>query len=502
LKSWISALFFVATAILYPGIKLGIASGKGQQARNVIIQKIKGELAKNENIAREIQFPIKISQDDCVVNFWNGSEIRAITLGNNQSGDSARSWRFNYILIDEARLVKDNIIEEILIPMTKTRRSILLDYEKDHPDIKLPPEKGKVIYISSAYLKSCDLYKRFVYHYKMMKSGSEDYFVASLSYRAGVDAGIFYEEDILKEKEKPSMTTDKFMYEYEGVFVGSSSDSYFPYDLTEKSRKLEKCELEQPSKSSSSYIIVHDVALSNAKDSDNACTTVIKLKPRPNGTYFKEVVYIKTHNGVTLQEQRDFLRELVHIKFPNAEKLVIDMRGNGEGLPYLFYETWEYIDPKTKKVIEFPPLVLDDDDEGKKLKGAIPLIRGVAATNSFNNTMYTYMKSCFEDGSVRLLIPSTEVDSQFKENNLTPDEYAVFIETDLLIEELANITQTISGSGNIIYDRLVKTMKRDRVTSLGYGLAYVNELEVNNKHNLYQDDYDNMLKSMLEYLIV
>lgn len=247
---------------------------------------------------------------------------------------------------------------------------------------------------------------------------------------------------------------------------------------------------------------MHDVALSNAKDSDNACTTVIKLKPRPNGTYFKEVVYIKTHNGVTLQEQRDFLRELVHIKFPNTEKLVIDMRGNGEGLPYLFYETWEYVDPKTKKVIEFPPLVLDDDEEGKKLKGAIPLIRGVAATNSFNNTMYTYMKSCFEDGSVRLLIPSTEVDSQFKENNLTPEEYTVFIETDLLIEELANITQTISGSGNIIYDRLVKTMKRDRATSLGYGLAYVNELEVNNKHNLYQDDYENMLKGMLEYLIV
>lgn len=213
-------------------------------------------------------------------------------------------------------------------------------------------------------------------------------------------------------------------------------------------------------------------------------------------------MYIKTHNGVTLQEQRDFLRELVHIKFPNTEKLVIDMRGNGEGLPYLFYETWEYVDPKTKKVIEFPPLVLDDDEEGKKLKGAIPLIRGIAATNSFNNTMYTYMKSCFEDGSVRLLIPSTEVDSQFKENNLTPEEYAVFIETDLLIEELANITQTISGSGNIIYDRLAKTMKRDRATSLGYGLAYVNELEVNNKHNLYQDDYENMLKGMLEYLIV
>ena len=50
--------------ILYPGIKLGIASGMGQQARNVIIQKIKGELSKNPEIAREIQFPIKTGADD------------------------------------------------------------------------------------------------------------------------------------------------------------------------------------------------------------------------------------------------------------------------------------------------------------------------------------------------------------------------------------------------------------------------------------------------------
>lgn len=58
-KSYIVAVFFICMAILYKNIKLGIASGNSQQARNVIIQKIKGELSKNENIAREIHFPIK-----------------------------------------------------------------------------------------------------------------------------------------------------------------------------------------------------------------------------------------------------------------------------------------------------------------------------------------------------------------------------------------------------------------------------------------------------------
>ena len=46
-KSWIVGLFYICIAILYPNVKCGIASGNSQQARNVIIQKIKGELSKN-----------------------------------------------------------------------------------------------------------------------------------------------------------------------------------------------------------------------------------------------------------------------------------------------------------------------------------------------------------------------------------------------------------------------------------------------------------------------
>ena len=65
-KSWIVAVYYICVSILYTNIKLGIASGNSKQARNVIIQKIKGELSKKEAVAREINFPIKTGQDDCV----------------------------------------------------------------------------------------------------------------------------------------------------------------------------------------------------------------------------------------------------------------------------------------------------------------------------------------------------------------------------------------------------------------------------------------------------
>lgn len=489
-KSWLTALFMVCMAILYPGIKIGIASGVGQQARMVIIQKIKEELDKNNpEIAREIKHPIRTQDEDCAVEFWNGSVIRAITLGQQQRGDSARGWRFNIILVDEARLVRDSAIEEVLVPMTKTKRPIMVKLSHEYGD-KLPIEKGKMIYISSAYLKTCDLYKRFLHHYYEMKSGNMDYFTCSLPYQVGVKAGLFYEDDILKELDKPSMTREKFEYEFNAVFVGSSSESYYPYELTEKCRELPKCELQQPKGSRAEYIVVHDVAMANEARSDNACTTVIKLKPRANGTYIKEVVFIKSHKGMTLTEQRDYLRELVHIKFPNTKKLVIDIRGNGEPLKALFYESWIYENDKGES-IELPPLIDEDDGEARKnIPNALTMLKCIAADNNFNNTMYSYMKSSFEDGSIRLLIPSTNIDSKFKSGQVPPEEYAVHVETDNLIQELGNIKQTISAHGNIRYVRISGSMKKDKATSLGYGLAYIQELEIKNKMSLFNSEDD------------
>lgn len=478
-KSFIVAVFYICVAILYPNIKLGIASGNSQQARNVIIQKIKGELAKIEAVAREINFPIKTGMDDCVVEFKNGSEIRAITLAQDRGGDSARSWRFSYMLVDEARLVKDNIIEEILIPMTKTKRQNAIKWHKS--------EKGKMIFISSAYLKTSKLYERFMYHYKQMVSGNSSYMCMCFPYQVGVQAGLFDQDDIEKELEKPQMTKDKFAYEFEGIFVGSSGESYFPYELTDQCRVLDRCELEQPKRSESKYIITHDVAVSDKNGSDNSCTHVIKLKPRVDGTYLKQVVYTKVVNGMPLNKQRDMLRKLLHIHFPNTVKLCIDVQGAGAGLPSMFYESWEYMDERSGKIVEYPPLIQDDDEESLEvLENALPIIRAIHGMNNFVNLYYPYMKGCFEDQSIELLSQSNDVDILYKANKISFDEFEQHVEHDILQSELSNIKQDFTDKEKMTYTRIVKSNKRDRATSLMYGLAVVCEMEQENKTNLYR----------------
>ena len=187
-----------------------------------------------------------------------------------------------------------------------------------------------------------------------------------------------------------------------------------------------------------------------------------------------------------LKKQRDYLRELIHLKFPNTKLLVIDERGSGNGLPRMFYESWEYTHPKTRVTIEYPPLIKDNDEEGFLLENAVPMIHAINATNEFNTTYYPYMKSCFEDRTLQLLVPSSDVDSLYKSGEMSAEEYAQFIEHDILQSELSNIKQEYSESGNLQYNRIVKMKKRDRATSLLYGLSVVSEWELENKQTIYR----------------
>lgn len=495
-KSWLCALFMICMAILYPGMAIGIVSGNGNQARMVIKQKIEGELQKNENIKREIS-SIKTSTDDCIVTFKNGSSIRAITLGTNQKGDNARGWRFQLVLVDEARLVKDNTLTEVIRPMIKTPRQNAIDLHDRYPEN--PLEKGRMIYISSAWLKTCDLYQKFLNFYHLMINGDKHYFVASLDYKVGIDAGLFSQEEIDLERESPDMSLDKFEYEYNGTFVGSSNDSYYPYSLTNKCRVLDRCELLQPKRCQYNYVITHDVAVSTKSGSDNSCTHVIKLIPKSNGTFDKHVVFTKTMNGASLKEQRDLLRELLHIRFPNTEKLVIDVRSAGQGLLSLLEEPWGYRNEKGE-IEEYPPLIQDDDEETMKvLSNAEPIIRGVQATADFNNIYYPYMKSCFEDQSLKLLVDSNETDELYKNGKYTPEEQVMHVEHDNLMQELSNIKRGFGQNGQILYDRIVKSAKRDRATSLMYGLSVVFEYEKQGKADINKTEVD-ALKYLINYI--
>ena len=142
------------------------------------------------------------------------------------------------------------------------------------------------------------------------------------------------------------------------------------------------------------------------------------------------------------------------------------------------------------------PLIQDDDEETMKmLPNAEPLIRGIQATADFNGIYYPYMKGCFEDQSLKLLVDSNETDDIYKSGAYSAEEQVMHVEHDILIQELSNIKRGFAQNGQIVYDRIVKSAKRDRATSLMYGLSFVCELEKQGRADLNKPD-----KDVLDYL--
>ena len=96
--------------------------------------------------------------------------------------------------------------------MTNTPRANNIAAMQKFPEAGI--EESKMMYISSAWLKTCDLYPRFLSYYNSMRSGKKGYFVASLDYQVGIDAGLWTKEKMEEKKNDPNVTWDSWLYEY------------------------------------------------------------------------------------------------------------------------------------------------------------------------------------------------------------------------------------------------------------------------------------------------
>ena len=468
-KTWITAICCLAMGVLYPGSSIIVASGTAQQA-NLVLRKIDQYFIRNENVLREVDAnnhaPVQISSTKGVCTLKNGSRIESMAIS------SMRGSRAKIVVIDEAPEVKQDDLDAILRPLRNETRSCCIQLGiSDYP--------SKMVSITSACLKSNYFYDVFVDTLRAMAHGDLSSFAVALDYRAAVRAGISTAEFF--ESEKRKMPESKFAMEYGSMFIGAETGSTFPYDLTEKCRKLTEVETAMPIKSSADYVMGVDLATSSAKGADNAVITIIKLIELENGNYLKKLVYMRSYHGKRLDYQANEVRRL-QVKFPNTTKVVFDHRGLGDAFPQFLSQPWT--DPETNK--EYPPLVLDT--EHTTIHGAIPLLRPCVADNNVNRQMVTAVTIALEQQSLELPIASRfvigntvsrkdEDGEDVVKRKYTPQEKAIFVEADALQVEMGNIVPRPTANGTVCYDVAKATQHKDRYSSLGMAVRYINELE-------------------------
>lgn len=84
-KTFLTAVYCVVRAILYPESKIVIASKTMKQSREVI-EKIDDEMKKSANLRREIS-DLKTGLNDSHVTFHNGSWIKTVAASDNARGE-------------------------------------------------------------------------------------------------------------------------------------------------------------------------------------------------------------------------------------------------------------------------------------------------------------------------------------------------------------------------------------------------------------------------------
>lgn len=206
-KSYLSAIFCVCRCILYPGTKICIASGTRGQSLNVF-DKINLELkTKSPELAAEIdEKESKSNNTNAQIVFKNGSYIKVVT-----AGDSARGNRANILLLDEARMIRKDIIDTILRKFLTQRR--MPDYNElteAQKKAEYDKEKNMTLYLTSAYWSDSWIYTKCQDTFRAMMDDTKRQFVCGLPYQLSIAEGLLDRDTVADEMADSDFSEVKF----------------------------------------------------------------------------------------------------------------------------------------------------------------------------------------------------------------------------------------------------------------------------------------------------
>ena len=210
-KSYLSAVFCVIRAILYPGSKIVIASGTRSQAIG-ILNKINLELKPNSpTLAFEInEKDTKINGTDAQIVFKNGSFIKVVT-----SGESARGNRANILIIDEFRLVQKDTVDTILSKfLTNNRMPEYSELTKEERAIERNKEANKTLYLSSAYFSDSWAYEKCLSLFKLMQDDTKRAFVCGFPYQLAIAEGLLSADSVADQMAESDFSEVKWSIKF------------------------------------------------------------------------------------------------------------------------------------------------------------------------------------------------------------------------------------------------------------------------------------------------
>ena len=501
-KTYIIAIFAVCKASLYPNSKIVICSATKGQSKLVVSEKIKNELmSQSPMLCREIK-SIKDNQNDVIVYFRNGSTIKVLP-----SSENARGNRSTVTIYEENRMIDKFIIDSVISPFAIIRPVPYLKYEEYADLVEEPTE----VYISSAWYASHWMNTLIQDTYKAMLKG-EKQCVIGLDYSVSLKHKIKTKNQILKDKRKFDPIT--FRIEYNNEMIKENTSAFFTYKMFTDNQRNKKplyprFDVDVLSRRKNPYsvskqqgeirILSCDMAFAEGKHNDNSIFTCMRLIPESTtytvqsegGTskeisqgYRKIVSYIESIQGGDITKQAIRIKQLYEDL--SCDYVVLDTRNGGLACYDLLAKVM-YDESRDK---EYQPWVcMNDDSIANRIKtiGALPVLFAINASQKLNSEIANEMRIALTNNMIDFLIPFNEA----VESTLTKiPEYmsAIDVDTQLFYEQPYLETQElINECVELTYERKEQTgliviseqgaNRKDRYTSVSYGVHFASLLE-------------------------
>lgn len=461
-KSYLQNLSFILRCIMYPRVKLFVTCVGKEQAAKISQDCIDDIFEHFPLLKDEVKTFIR-SKDYTKLIFHNGSRYDVV-----QMRDSTRGGRRHGGAIEEIcdKKFDGDMLNSVVIPLMANDRIAMCG--------KVDPNENhkSELYITTASNQQHFAYQKMIEVYSDQLQGKSAFCIGN-SYELPCMFGqldIDFVEDL---KESPTYAISDFMREYESVYTGSNSDNLVSEEKLNKARIVKCAEWEHCGDSNVDYVLSYDVAREEGNENAMSSLVVIKLTPKNDGTYIKEIVNVFNTEGTHDTVQAKFLKQKVNEFKPKI--LVVDANGLGSGV----------VDQLVLRLDDGnPPYKVVNNDKYRKYEqsDSIPILFALKAqeAETKNTDMLNRFMTMMNKLDVGLLInPSNgikELEKKYKRKIKDSEEIAElqipYILTNNMCEQIMNLRYKQQGNITKV-ERISNRIQKDMFSALEYGLFWV-----------------------------
>ena len=466
-KTYLEVLAMFVVAIRFPAIELALTAQTKENAAEILKDKCQ-EILKHFPILNNEVYDKKFSKNDAEVLFVNGSRIDI--LANSQSSKGQRRKRIN---IEESALLDDTTFQDALKPIVEVSR-----YTVGKLGIVNPEELNQQInfFSTSGYRGSDEFYRSLQMIDGMTDLNGE--MVLGSDWHLGCWYGRGSTKSQLLHKKK-TMSPIAFAQNYESKWVGSVDGALININKLLKLRTLTKAKIKCDPHME--YILGVDVARSADSSNNRSSVSVGEIKRGGNG----RIVSINLVNLIDISNSLNFTAQAVEVKRIKksfkAKMVIIDSNGLGCGL----------VDELMKE--SFDPVTGDSLGCWNTINTeALPEISQSETCiydlkpQSANSDIIVAFIDVVESGKLRLLEKKQDTDYDVNDKENFVSNVLPFVQTNFLIEEVANLQLKQLPSGKLSIDRVIKKIGKDRFSCCAYLIWYIKTFE----DDVNQEDVD------------